>query len=79
MAGGLGSNGLADFANTEPGTATELVADVSQNSDPGTSLGGAGLTTTFSSSPAPPSGSFLILQTGVANYLLQENGFKIKL
>jgi hypothetical protein len=74
--GYLGWGTLADQAITTTGGATGVVADVDAIMDTGLGLGGNGLTNTYSSvSPNPPIYTgFILLETGVQSFLLQETG-----
>lgn len=81
MAGGYVGWGLvANQANTSTGGALGEVADVS-GASVGLGVGGPGVANTYSSAPPvpPPILGFLLLETGVLDYLLQEDGFRIQL
>jgi hypothetical protein len=82
MPGGYVGWGLvANQANTETGGATQTVADVSTAKDVGLGVGGQGVVNTYSGAPPIPPTilGYLLLETGVLDYLLQEDGFRIQL
>lgn len=74
MAGGVGFEEVANFANTYPGTATGVVADASAGN--GNDVGGQSV---IVRGPIPiPGGPYYILMEN-SGYVLQENSDKIEL
>ncbi len=74
MAGGVGFEEVANFANTYPGTATGVVADASAGN--GNDVGGQSV---IVRGPIPiPGGPYYILMES-SGYVLQENSDKIEL
>ena len=74
MAGGVGFEAVADFANTYPGIASGTVADASAGF--GSDLGGQSV---IVRGPIPiPGGPYFILMED-SGYVLQENDDKIEL
>lgn len=78
--GTVGWGLVANQANTSSGGASGVVADVTSASV-GLGVGGAEVVNTYSSAPPVPPAilGYLLLETGVLDYLLQEDGFRIQL
>jgi len=74
MAGGVGFEYVANFANTYPGTATGVVADVSAGN--GNDVGGQSV---IVRGPVPPPGGPYYILMESSGYVLQENDDKIEL
>ena len=75
--GYVGWGTVVDQCNTETGGAIGVVADVSAAVDTGLSVGGSGTVNTYSGAPSPVPPTvlgYILLQTGVEEYLLQESG-----
>ncbi len=74
MAGGVGFENVANFANTYPGTATGVVADASAGD--GNDVGGQSV---IVRGPVPPPGGPYYILMESSGYVLQENDDKIEL
>jgi hypothetical protein len=74
MAGGVGFENVADFANTYPGTASGAVADASNGF--GEDLGGQSV---IVRGPLPPPGGPYYILMENSGYVLQEDDDKIEL
>jgi hypothetical protein len=74
MAGGVGFENVANFANTYPGTATGVVADASAGN--GNDVGGQSV---IVRGPVPPPGGPYYILMESSGYVLQENDDKIEL
>lgn len=72
MSGGVGFEGVADFANTYPGQATGVVADA--DAGYGDSLGG---TSVIVRGPVAAGPYYILMEN--SGYVLQEDGSKIEL
>ena len=74
--GYVGWGTVTDQTNTSTGGAITVVADVTASLSTGLGVGGSGVVNTFSGSPPvpPPITGFLLLETGLENFLLQETG-----
>lgn len=72
MAGGVGFGGVANFANTYPGTASEVVADA--DSGNGDAVGG---TSVIVMGPIPVTGEYILMEDD--SFILQEDDSKIEL
>lgn len=73
--GNVGWSYVSNQANTETGGAISVVADASSATDVGLGVGGAGVIEDYEGAPAPPGNDgFILLETGLMNYLLQETG-----
>ena len=70
----VGNAGVANYANTTPGSAVGVVADSADVGDPGLGVGGEGVVVRYSNTPY--TFSYLLLEAG-AGYILLENGGKI--
>jgi hypothetical protein len=70
----IGSSGVANFANTQPGTAENVVADVNFINPYGENVAGGGVVCMFSDIASVGD---LLQESGF--HLLQENGFLILL
>jgi hypothetical protein len=70
----VGGTGVANYANTTPGSAVGVVADSADVGEPGLGVGGAGVVVRYSTTPY--TFSYLLLEAG-AGYLLLESGGKI--
>ena len=66
----VGSASVANYANTSAASALGVVADVAAASDVGLNVGGNGVAALIGGVVL----SFLLIETGVENYLLQESG-----
>ena len=73
MSGGVGFEGVADFANTYPGSAQGVVADA--NAGYGNDVGGQSVIVRGPTAPAGP--YYILMET--TGYVLQENSDKIEL
>ena len=74
MAGGVGFENVANFANTYQGTATGVVADASAGN--GNDVGGQSV---IVRGPVPPPGGPYYILMESSGYVLQENDDKIEL
>jgi hypothetical protein len=74
--GYVGWGTVTDQTNTSTGGAITVVADVTASLSTGFGVGGSGVINTFSGAPPvpPPITGFLLLETGLENFLLQETG-----
>lgn len=74
--GYVGWGTVTDQTNTETGGAITVVADVTASLSTGFGVGGSGVINTYSGAPpAPPVVlGFLLLETGLEEFLLQETG-----
>jgi hypothetical protein len=72
----IGWGTLVDQINSETGGAYGLAGDVSSGVPTGRGIGGLGIVNTYSGAPpAPPVIlGFILLETGLENFLLQESG-----
>lgn len=68
----VGFEGVANFANTYPGTASKVVADA--NAGYGNDVGGQSV---IVNGPVPTGTYYILMET--TGYVLQENGDKIEL
>ena len=79
---GLGWGGFSNQVQaSSTGGGTQFVGDVSTTVSTGKDFGGSGFVNRFSGVPPVPPAilGFLLLETGVLEYLLLENGDRIQL